>query len=213
MHHRWRAHTLGRRTQAVVVAGCFTAEQKRSRFRPILLGQTGSRTRHRKNLSGWERAARVVGGCGNNCGRSPWPLGHANWLSVRLLWSGYRLDRICRILPDVRHGRQSVDPMPWWRDPLQLAGRHRIRCVKRHFRGVFVKGVETGWRTAAYWVGPWPRFREMTPKSLHDDHTTQLALRTRRSRHSIRGDEQVRSRRAAERIAGLFIPNQTGRSE
>lgn len=31
--HRWRAQTLGRGTQSVVVAGCFT-EQKQSCFRP-----------------------------------------------------------------------------------------------------------------------------------------------------------------------------------
>ena len=28
---------------------------------------------------------------------------------------------------------------------------------------------------AAYKVSPWPRFREITPKSLHDDHTTRFA--------------------------------------
>jgi hypothetical protein len=35
---------------------------------------------------------------------------------------------------------------------------------------------------AAYAVGPWPRIRKMTPKSLHDHHTARLAWRARRSR-------------------------------
>jgi hypothetical protein len=30
-------------------------------------------------------------------------------------------------------------------------------------------------RAAAYKVGPWRRFREITLKSLHDDHTARLA--------------------------------------
>jgi len=34
---------------------------------------------------------------------------------------------------------------------------------------------------AAYKVGPWPRFREIAPKSLHDDHTARLAWCMRRS--------------------------------
>jgi hypothetical protein len=34
---------------------------------------------------------------------------------------------------------------------------------------------------AAYKVSPWPRFREITLKSLHDDHTARLAWRMRRS--------------------------------
>src|SRR6202011_5700829 len=38
---------------------------------------------------------------------------------------------------------------------------------------------------AAYAVGPWPRFREITPKFLHDDHTARLAWRVRRSRHDL----------------------------
>ena len=36
---------------------------------------------------------------------------------------------------------------------------------------------------AAYWGGLWPSFREMTPQSLHDDHTTRFASRSRRSPH------------------------------
>jgi hypothetical protein len=45
-----------------------------------------------------------------------------------------------------------------------------------------VKHVKDAAVAAAYWVGLWPSFREMTQQSLHDDHTTRFASRTRRSR-------------------------------
>src|SRR5258708_29148627 len=52
------------------------------------------------------------GACGrgrcDDCGRAFGPLRYANWLSVRLLRRGYRLDRIFRVLPDVCHGRPKA---------------------------------------------------------------------------------------------------------
>ena len=56
-------------------------------------------------------------------------------------------------------------------------------CVKGYFRGIFVDGVVSGWLAAAYWINPWPRFREITLKSLNDDHTTRFASQPRRLRH------------------------------
>jgi hypothetical protein len=54
------------------------------------------------------------------------------------------------------------------------------RAVKGCFRGIFVN--DTGCRAAAAnWESAWPRFREMTLKSLHDDHTARFASHTRRS--------------------------------
>src|ERR1700676_1132092 len=53
-------------------------------------------------------------------------------------------------------------------------------------------------------VIPWPRFREMAPESLQDDHTARLAWRMRRSRHVRRCDGQVRYR-TAHPIAEPFI--------
>ena len=55
-------------------------------------------------------------------------------------------------------------------------------CVKGRFRGIFVKRVTDADAAAAYWVGAWRTFREMTQKSLHDDHTARFASRPRRSR-------------------------------
>ena len=81
--HRWRAQTVGRGKSAVVVAGCFTTEQKRPRSQ-----------------------------------------------------AGFSIFR------------------------------SQVRKVP----------------VAAYAVGPWPRIRKMTPKSLHDHHTARLAWRARRSR-------------------------------
>jgi hypothetical protein len=46
---------------------------------------------------------------------------------------------------------------------------------------------------AAYWVDPWPSFREIAQKSLNDDHTARLAWRVRRSRQVVQCDEQVRN--------------------
>jgi hypothetical protein len=54
------------------------------------------------------------------------------------------------------------------------------RAVTRCFRGIFVNGAVCR-AAAANWEGAWPRFREMTLKTLHDDHTARFASRTRRS--------------------------------
>jgi hypothetical protein len=56
-----------------------------------------------------------------------------------------------------------------------------MHASKGLFRGIFVELCRLGFWIAAYAVGLWPRFREITPKSLHDHHTTQLAWRMRRS--------------------------------
>jgi hypothetical protein len=59
-----------------------------------------------------------------------------------------RRPALCRAqLPGGRYrrcGPASIRGLPWRRDPPRLAGCHRIGCVKGHFRGVFVNGVETG---------------------------------------------------------------------
>src|ERR1700737_2995883 len=47
-------------------------------------------------------------GRGDDCLWVAWPRRHAHRLSDRLRRSGDRLDRICRILPDVRHGRPKA---------------------------------------------------------------------------------------------------------
>jgi hypothetical protein len=39
-----------------------------------------------------------------------------------------------------------------------------------------------GSRVAAYWVVPWPSFREIAQKSLNDDHKARLVWCVRRSR-------------------------------
>jgi hypothetical protein len=74
------------------------------------------------------------------------------------------------IVPDVRHGRpQAALTMTRW-----------CRALSRHYRGTFVNGA--GCRAgAANWESAWPRFREMTLKTLHDDHTARVASHTRRS--------------------------------
>src|SRR5258708_38698330 len=57
-------------------------------------------------------------------------------------------------------------------------------CQKEFLRN-FCESRRVTMSAAAYAVGPWPRFREITPKFLHDDHTTRLAWRVRRSRHDL----------------------------
>src|SRR5260370_38206677 len=57
-------------------------------------------------------------------------------------------------------------------------------CQKAFSRN-FCESRRVTMSAAAYTVGPWPRFREITPKFLHDDHTTRLAWRVRRSRHDL----------------------------
>src|SRR5438105_11787925 len=68
------------------------------------------------------------------------------------------------------------------RAPLALDAAFATACVKGPFRGIFVKRAMHAGAAAAYWVGAWPNFREMTQKSLHDDHTARFASRPRRSR-------------------------------
>jgi hypothetical protein len=69
--------------------------------------------------------------------------------------------------------------------PLAVDAAAASACVKGHFRGIFMKRVAYADAGAAYWVGAWRTFREMTPEFLHDDHTARLASRTRRSRYNI----------------------------
>jgi hypothetical protein len=39
-------------------------------------------------------------------------------------------------------------------------------------------------RVAAYWVDPWPSFREIAQKSLNEDHTARLVWCVRRSQQN-----------------------------
>jgi len=61
---------------------------------------------------------------------------------------------------------------------MAILGGYWIKCM---YQNIFTE-LSQSYRGAAYAVGPWPRIREMTPKSLHDHHIARLAWRARRLR-------------------------------
>jgi hypothetical protein len=124
-----------------------------------------------KNLPGWERTMRVVLGAimigYGLVGLPAVPLGYAIAAggAIAIITGFFGFCPMCD------HGRPQAAVA------LTLLVQ---QAVKRCFRGIFVNGA--GCRAAAAnWESAWPRFREMTLKTLHDDHTGRFASRTRRS--------------------------------
>jgi hypothetical protein len=80
------------------------------------------------------------------------------------------------------------------------------RAFSRNFRGA----CRVRWLAAANWDSAWPRFREMTLKSLHDDHIARFASRTAPFATTTgSGDGAARQRRTAQPFVGPFIVDQT----
>jgi hypothetical protein len=69
---------------------------------------------------------------------------------------------------------QGFSIRDWW----EILGGYDIKCMHQN---IFTE-LSCGCGSVAYALGPWPRIREMTSKSLHDHHIARLAWRARRSR-------------------------------
>jgi len=78
--------------------------------------------------------------------------------------------------------RPEADRSDWlaWSSKPREPRREPNARVKKVFSRNFREAAPRLVSAAAYEVSPWPRIREITQKSLHDDHTAQLAWRVRR---------------------------------